>query len=324
MLIGDVARRSGVSARMLRHYDRIGLVQPTSRSSTGYREYSPVDVRRLFHVESLRSLGLSLHDVGRALDDPSFAASGLVDELATRAEERIARDTELLVRLRRISGVRPEDWEDVLGTVAMLGDLGSVSAGKRQSAALSSVGDRSIPADALAEAVLSEPATNVAGALRWALAQTGGDAIAPLRQGLNSPDPEVRRRAVDTVVEISHPDATEVLREALIHDDQQVRRVAALELAARGKADAIPTLIEMVHDGTNDVDAADALGMLGSDASTVAALMNEADDSAVRLRVTQALASIPGPAAVQALQELTHDADRSIAVTADYILGRRD
>lgn len=324
MLIGEVARRSGVSARMLRHYDRLGLVQPTSRSSTGYREYSPDDVRRLFHVESLRSLGLSLHDVGRALDDPSFEASGLVDDLSARTEERIARDTELLTRLRRIGSARPEDWEDVLGTVAMLGDLGSVSAGKRQSAALSSVGDRSIPADALAEAVLSEPATNVAGALRWALARTGGDAIAPLRQGLNSPDPEIRRRAVDTVVEILHPGATDVLREALVHDDEQVRRVAALELAARGMTDAIPTLIEMVHDGTNDVDAADALGMLGSDASIVAALMDGPEDTAVRLRVTQALASIPGPAALQALQELKRDSDRSIALTAGYILGRRE
>ncbi|OZC47004.1 MerR family transcriptional regulator [Rhodococcus sp. WWJCD1] len=324
MLIGEVARRSGVSARMLRHYDRLGLVQPTSRSSTGYREYSPEDVRRLFHVESLRSLGLSLHDVGRALDDPSFAASGLVDQLAARAEERIARDTELLTRLRRIGSARPDDWEDVLGTVAMLGDLQSVSAGKRQSAALASVGDRPIPAEALAEAVLREPATNVAGALRWALAQTGGDAMGPLRQGLHSPDPEVRRRAVDTVVEIAHPDATDVLREALVHDDEQVRRVAAVELAARGVADAVPTLIEMVHDGTNDVDAADALGVLGSDASTVAALMDGLDDVAVRLRVTQALASIPGPAALQALQELTGDADRSIALTAQYILGRRE
>ncbi|WP_032380108.1 HEAT repeat domain-containing protein [Rhodococcoides fascians] len=324
MLIGEVARRSGVSARMLRHYDRLGLVQPTSRSSTGYREYSPEDVRRLFHVESLRSLGLSLHDVGRALDDPSFAASGLVDELAARAEERIARDTELLTRLRRIGSARPDDWEDVLGTVAMLGDLQSVSAGKRQSAALASVGDRPIPAEALAEAVLREPATNVAGALRWALAQTGSDAMGPLRQGLHSPDPEVRRRAVDSVVEIAHPDATDVLREALVHDDAQIRRVAALELAARGITDAIPTLIEMVHDGTNDVDAADALGVLGSDSSTVAALMDGLDDVAVRLRVTQALASIPGSAALQALRDLTRDSDRSIALTAQYILGRRE
>lgn len=324
MLIGEVARRSGVSARMLRHYDRLGLVRPTSRSGTGYREYSPDDVRRLFHVESLRSLGLSLHDVGRALDDPNFAASGLVDELAARTEERIARDTELLTRLRRIGSARSDDWEDVLGTVALLSDLGSVSAGKRQTAALSSVGDRPIPADALAEAVLREPATNVAGALRWALAQSGGDAIGPLQEGLDSSDPEVRRRAVDTVVEISHPGATELLTESLVHDDEQVRRVAALELATRGVVDAIPTLIAMVHDGKNDVDAADALGVLGSADSIVAALMDGVDDSVVRQRVTQALASIPGSAALAALQELSRDSDRSIALTAQYILGRRE
>ena len=323
MLIGEVARRSGVSARMLRHYDKLGLVQPTSRSGTGYREYSPADVRRLFHVESLRSLGLSLHDVGRALDDPSFAATGLVDELAARAEERIARDTELLTHLRRIGSSRPEDWEDVLGVIGLLGDLNSVSAGKRQSAALSSVGDRSVPARTLAEAVLREPATNVAGALRWALAQTGSDAVATLRQGLDSPDPEVRRRAVDTVVEIPHSDATELLGEALGHDDDRIRRVAALELAARGIGDAIPTLITMVFEGDHDVDAADALGELGSAESTVAALLAGPRGVPVRLRVTQALASIPGTAATQALRELARDEDRSIALTAAYLLDRR-
>ena len=60
MLIGEVARRSGVSARMLRHYDSLGLVRPTGRTGGGYREYSGADIRRIFHIESLRSLGLSL------------------------------------------------------------------------------------------------------------------------------------------------------------------------------------------------------------------------------------------------------------------------
>ena len=39
MLIGDVARFSGVSARMLRHYEALGLVRPTGRTSAGYRDY---------------------------------------------------------------------------------------------------------------------------------------------------------------------------------------------------------------------------------------------------------------------------------------------
>src|SRR5215471_13739488 len=72
VLIGDVARRSGVSARMLRHYESLGLVRPTGRTVAGYREYSSDDIRRIFHIESLRTLGLSLREVGRALDDPGF------------------------------------------------------------------------------------------------------------------------------------------------------------------------------------------------------------------------------------------------------------
>lgn len=38
--IGQVARATGVSIRMLRHYDEIGLLQPSSRSISGYREYN--------------------------------------------------------------------------------------------------------------------------------------------------------------------------------------------------------------------------------------------------------------------------------------------
>jgi DNA-binding transcriptional MerR regulator len=77
VLIGDVARRSGVSARMLRHYDSLGLVRPKGRTDAGYREYSSEDIGRIFHIESPRSLGLSLREVGRALDDPGFTPSEL-------------------------------------------------------------------------------------------------------------------------------------------------------------------------------------------------------------------------------------------------------
>ncbi|MFD0891400.1 MerR family transcriptional regulator, partial [Streptosporangium algeriense] len=173
MLIGDVARRSGVSARMLRHYDSLGLVRPTGRSGAGYREYSSEDVRRIFHIESLRSLGLSLRDVKRALDDPGFTPSGLVDDLIRQTRERIAAETELLTRLRQIDAAEPADWEEVLQVVALLQALGSKSAGRRQRAALSSVSSAeevTVPVEALVRAALSEGDPHVAGALRWALA----------------------------------------------------------------------------------------------------------------------------------------------------------
>lgn len=110
MLIGEVARRSGVSARMLRHYERLGLVRPTGRTGSGYREYSGQDIRRIFHIESLRSLGLSLREIGRALEDPGFAPSALVGDLIRQTRERITAETELLTRLRRIDAADPADW----------------------------------------------------------------------------------------------------------------------------------------------------------------------------------------------------------------------
>ena len=110
MLIGEVSRRCGVSTRMLRHYDTLGLVKPTGRTSGGYREYSADDIRRLFHVESLRTLGLSLNEAKRALDEPDFAPADLVGELMQHTRQRIAAEEELLTKLERVDASAPSEW----------------------------------------------------------------------------------------------------------------------------------------------------------------------------------------------------------------------
>ncbi|WP_030691812.1 HEAT repeat domain-containing protein [Streptomyces globisporus] len=332
MLIGEVARYSGVSARMLRHYDSLGLVRPTDRTGGGYREYSDEDIRRIFHIESLRSLGLSLREVGRALDDPGFAPSELVEDLIRQTRERIAAETELLTRLRRIGSAEPAGWHDVLQTVALLQALASKSPETRQRAALSSADEAPVPVEALVEAVLSETDPSVAGALRWALARSGEGGLPLLAQGLGSPLAEVRDRAVRAVAEIPGDRATELLREALGDADIAVRGHAALELGVRGAPEAVPTLIDMVVEEANDVDAADALSALAScpalaDRITgllVDRLAHDTTGPSARRRLTQALADIPGQAASRALTELTHDGDRAVALTAAYILGMRE
>ncbi|MGW7296489.1 HEAT repeat domain-containing protein [Streptomyces sp. NPDC054829] len=329
MLIGEVARRSGVSARMLRHYEALGLVRPTGRTTGGYREYSDADIRRIFHIESLRSLGLSLRDVGRALDDPGFKPSELVADLIRQTRQRIARESELLSRLRRIDASEPTGWEDVLQTVHLLHALTSENAQRRQRAALSSVEETPVPVEALVDAVLKEAETNVAGALRWALAQSGDRAAALLARGLDSADPDVRMRAVRAVAALPGAAATAVLHDALSGSDPAVRRHAALVLGARGSAEAVPTLVGMVVDEVNDVDAADALGTLAGDpalAETIAAglVARLGDGGAARRRLAQALADIPGATASRALAELAQDEDRGVAVTAAYVLRLRD
>ncbi|MFF9060931.1 MerR family transcriptional regulator [Streptomyces sp. NPDC014882] len=333
MLIGEVARRSGVSARMLRHYESLGLIRPSGRTGSGYREYSGDDIRRIFHIESLRSLGLPLREIGRALDDPGFTPSALVDDLIRRTRERIAAETELLTRLRRIDAVEPAGWEDVLQVVAFLQALGSQSANTRQRAVLSSVDGVPVPVEALVEAVLGESEPNVAGALRWALARSGDGAGATslLADGLGSPVAAVRERAVRCLAALPGDEAAARLRDALAHPDAAVRDHAALVLGTRGVADAVPTLIDMIVRGRNDTDAADALSVLASGdtaaperiATGLVERLAHAPAGA-RVRLTQALADIPGATASRALTELSRDGDDAVALTAVCLLRLRD
>jgi DNA-binding transcriptional MerR regulator len=69
--VGEVAALAGVTVRALHHYDRIGLLSPSERTSAGYRRYSAADVDRLHSVLVYRALGFSLEEVATLLDDPA-------------------------------------------------------------------------------------------------------------------------------------------------------------------------------------------------------------------------------------------------------------
>lgn len=322
MLIGEVSRRCGVSTRMLRHYDSLGLVTPSVRTASGYREYSADDIRRLFHVECLRTLGLSLTEAKRALDDPGFAPGDMVEQLVRRTRARIAAEQELLRKLERVDAAAPEQWEAVLSIVTLLHALESESGADRQQAVLAQF--EGVPVDALVAAALSEEDLNVAGALRWSLARAADAGLPDLAAGLDSPRAEVRRRAVEAIAAVPTAEATAALRRALDDADVAVRDRAALALGSRRVAEAMPYLLEMVTDGRTDVEAAEMLGLLAETAADdiVGRLRDrlDSDDQPTRLRVTQALGEIPVPAARQALIELTEDGDQWVAATAAAIL----
>nr|WP_246414205.1 HEAT repeat domain-containing protein [Microbacterium thalassium] len=325
-MIGEVSKRTGISARMLRHYNAIGLVEPSGRTTGGYREYSGADLRRLFHVESLRSLGLPLADVARALDDPAFAPAALVDELIAKTRERIERERELLARLTDVRTGEPAGWDDVLDLVALLRGLEAATPEVRQRAALAD--DRSrVPASTLAEAVLAEPDPNVAGALQWALARSPGDAVPVLANALAASDAEVRRRAVHALAKLEGGEAEAALARALEHPDEIVRARAALVVGARGGESAAGVLVRMIATGIDDVDAADVLGRLATAhdmAHGVAAelrteLERPGASADARVRVTQALAELPPDAVSGILAELTTDEDPRVALIASYL-----
>lgn len=67
MNIGQAARESGVSAKMIRHYESIGLIPRAPRSPSGYRRYAGADVMRLAFVRNARDAGLAMADIKRLL-----------------------------------------------------------------------------------------------------------------------------------------------------------------------------------------------------------------------------------------------------------------
>jgi Cu(I)-responsive transcriptional regulator len=67
MNIGRASARSGVSQRMIRHYERIGLIPPPARRDSGYRDYDESDVHRLRFVANARDLGFSVAEIGALL-----------------------------------------------------------------------------------------------------------------------------------------------------------------------------------------------------------------------------------------------------------------
>ena len=307
MLIGDVARYTGVSVRMLRHYDAMGLVRPTGRTIGGYRDYSDDDVRTILQVKTLRSLGLTLKQIGRILEDPGRAPDALVDDLIRQTEERLDRERELLDRLRAIAASRPADWQEAVRIVKLVRGLGSASASRRQQAVLSWPADVAPPVDLLVRAVLSESDPNVAGALQWALARSDGDVVAGLRTGAQSDDVDIRRRAILAIAAMPEaPGADVVLVGALGDSDETARKHAALALWRLGEAAAVPVLVDMVAEGVSDVEAAEALESLSCipacaravEASVAGKMKDVAADSAARKRLAEVLTGCAGPSTV--------------------------
>jgi MerR family copper efflux transcriptional regulator len=97
MTIGQASEASGVTAKMIRYYESIGLLQAAHRSSSGYRLYDDEDVHTLRFIRRSRDLGFSLEQIGellalwrdrsRASAEVKSLAQRHIDELKARIAE---------------------------------------------------------------------------------------------------------------------------------------------------------------------------------------------------------------------------------------------
>ncbi|AUX40481.1 uncharacterized protein SOCE26_018820 [Sorangium cellulosum] len=102
--IGELARRTGLTVRALRHYDAIGLLVPSGRSMGGYRLYDRKDVARLYRIQALRRLDLSLADIQDLLDNAAGGLSEVVARQVAQLDREILKASALRTHLLAVQG----------------------------------------------------------------------------------------------------------------------------------------------------------------------------------------------------------------------------
>ena len=109
MDIGAAAEQSGVSAKMIRHYESIGLLPKAARTQANYRVYRPSDVHTLRFIKRARTLGFSMEDIRQLLglwqnrSRSSAAVKSISRKHVQELKERIAQMQSMVDTLEHLA-----------------------------------------------------------------------------------------------------------------------------------------------------------------------------------------------------------------------------
>ena len=101
--IGQAAERAGVSARMVRHYEGLGLLAGVARTDSGYRQYTEADVHSLRFIRRARALGFSMDEIAQLLGlwQDKARASSQVKQIAQKHIDNLAERIAAMQAMQR-------------------------------------------------------------------------------------------------------------------------------------------------------------------------------------------------------------------------------
>ena len=101
--IGQAAALSGISAKMLRHYESLDLLGRVARTDSGYRQYTEADVHTLRFIKRARDLGFSMAEIAELVDlwRNRRRASANVKRIAQRHADELAQRIEAMQAMQR-------------------------------------------------------------------------------------------------------------------------------------------------------------------------------------------------------------------------------
>lgn len=148
MNIGEAAKASGVSAKMIRHYERVDLVPQAHRTDAGYRQYSGDEVGTLRFIRQARDLGFSIEEIRKLLglwqnrQRPSREVKALarahIEEIDTKLHELQAMKATLEHLVHRCNGDERPDCPIIDNLADETRAVGSVESRRMQGKGLRS------------------------------------------------------------------------------------------------------------------------------------------------------------------------------------------